>query len=78
MVWPDPIVPPMGRQYSSFTIAQIKEEFGIVIQEGKRFWPIDLPTVPVSQRLLGVLEDLPWAMTSGRSETIAVGTEKAR
>jgi hypothetical protein len=64
--------------YSSFTIAQIKEEFGIVIQEGKRFLPIDLPTVPVSQRLLGVLEDLPWAMTSGRSETIAVGTEKAR
>jgi hypothetical protein len=70
MVWLDTIVPPMGRQYSSFTIAQIKEEFGIVIQEGKRFLPIDLPTVPVSQRLLGVLEDLPWA--------IAVGTEKAR
>jgi hypothetical protein len=56
--------------YSSFTIPQIKEEFGIVIQEGKRFLPIDLPTVPVSQRLLDVLEDLPWA--------IAVGTEKAR
>jgi hypothetical protein len=70
MVWLDTIVPPMGRQYSSFTIAQIKEEFGIVIQEDKRFLPIDLPTVPVSQRLLGVLEDLPWA--------IAVGTEKAR
>jgi hypothetical protein len=56
--------------YSSFTISQIKEEFGIFIQEGKRFLPIDLPTIPVSQRLSGVLEDLPWA--------IAVGTEKAR
>jgi hypothetical protein len=56
--------------YSSFTIAQIKSEFGIVIREGKRFLPIGLPTVPVSQRLLSVLEDLPWA--------IAVGTEKAR
>jgi hypothetical protein len=56
--------------YSSFTIAQIKSEFGVVIREGKRFLPIGLPTVPVSQRLLSVLEDLPWA--------IAVGTEKAR
>ena len=56
--------------YSSFTVSQIKEEFGIVILEGKRFLPIDLPTVPVSVRLLGILEDLPWA--------IAVGTEKAR
>jgi hypothetical protein len=56
--------------YSSFTIAQIKSEFGVVILEGKRFLPIDLPTVPASQRLLAVLEDLPWA--------IAVGTEKAR
>jgi len=56
--------------YSSFTVTQIKEEFGIVIQEGKRFLPIGLPTIPVSPRLLGVLEDLPWA--------IAVGTEKAR
>jgi hypothetical protein len=56
--------------YSSFTVTQIKEEFGITIQEGDRFLPIDLPTIPVSQRLLGILEDLPWA--------IAVGTEKAR
>ena len=56
--------------YSSFTVSQIKEEFGIVILEGKRFLPIDLPTRPVSLRLLGILEDLPWA--------IAVGTEKAR
>ncbi len=56
--------------YSSFTVTQIKEEFGIVIQEGDRFLPIDLPKIPVSQRLLGILEDLPWA--------IAVGTEKAR
>jgi hypothetical protein len=56
--------------YSSFTIPQIKADFGIVLQEGRRFLPMDLPTVPVSQRLLGVLEDLPWA--------IAVGTEKAR
>jgi hypothetical protein len=55
--------------YSSFSIAQIKEEFGIVIQEGKRFLPIGLPTIPVSPRLQGILEDLPWA--------IAVGTEKA-
>ncbi len=56
--------------YSSFTVTQIKEEFGIVILEGQRFLPIDLPTIPVSARLLGILEDLPWA--------IAVGTEKAR
>ncbi len=56
--------------YSSFTVTQIKEEFGIIIQEGDRFLPIDLPKIPVSQRLLGILEDLPWA--------IAVGTEKAR
>ena len=56
--------------YSSFTVSQIKEEFGIVILEGKRFLPIDLPTRPVSLRLVGILEDLPWA--------IAVGTEKAR
>ena len=56
--------------HNSFTVSQIKEEFGIVILEGKRFLPIDLPTRPVSLRLLGILEDLPWA--------IAVGTEKAR
>jgi hypothetical protein len=37
--------------YSSFTIPQIKEEFGIVIQEGKRFLPIDLPTVPRADSL---------------------------
>ncbi len=56
--------------YSSFTVTQIKEEFGIVIREGDRFLPTDLPKISVSQRLLGILEDLPWA--------IAVGTEKAR
>jgi hypothetical protein len=56
--------------YSSFTISQIKEEFGIVLQEGKRFIPTDLTPIPASPRMLGILEDLPWA--------IAVGTEKAR
>jgi hypothetical protein len=56
--------------YSNFTVGQIKENFGITIVEGKRFLPLTLPTIPPSQRLLGILEDLPWA--------IAVGTEKAR
>jgi hypothetical protein len=56
--------------YSNFTVGQIKENFGITIVEGKRFIPLNLPTTPPSQRLLGILEDLPWA--------IAVGTEKAR
>jgi hypothetical protein len=56
--------------YSNFTVGQIKENFGITIVEGKRFLPLSLPTIPPSQRLLGILEDLPWA--------IAVGTEKAR
>jgi hypothetical protein len=56
--------------YSSFTISQIKEEFGIVLQEGKRFIPTNLTPITASPRMLGILEDLPWA--------IAVGTEKAR
>jgi hypothetical protein len=56
--------------YSNFTVGQIKENFGITIVEGKRFLPHNLPITPPSQRLLGILEDLPWA--------IAVGTEKAR
>jgi hypothetical protein len=58
--------------YSNFTLGQIKENFSITITivEDKRFLPQNLPTTPPSQRLLGILEDLPWA--------IAVGTEKAR
>jgi hypothetical protein len=56
--------------YSSFTVGQIKEDFGISIQEGRRFLPIDLPPIPPSVKLLSILEDVPWA--------IAVGTEKAR
>jgi hypothetical protein len=55
---------------SNFTVGQIKENFDITIVEDKRFLPQNLPTTPPSQRLLGILEDLPW--------TIAVGTEKAR
>ncbi len=56
--------------YSSFTVSQIKEDFGITIREDFCFVPKDIPLVAPSVKLLAVLEDLPWA--------IAVGTEKAR
>jgi hypothetical protein len=65
--------------YSDFTVRRIKQEFGIQTQEGGRFLPATVDVAP-SQMLQSILENyVPWAMmTSGRSETIAVGSEKAK
>lgn len=56
-------------QYSSFTLAKVKKEFGLTTVEAGRFLPPIEPISP-SSRLQAVLEDLPWA--------IAVGSEKAK
>lgn len=55
--------------YSSFTLAKVKKEFGLITVEAGRFLPAIAPIVP-SARLQAILEDLPWA--------IAVGSEKAK
>ncbi|MEL6458394.1 MAG: hypothetical protein AAFQ91_09105 [Cyanobacteria bacterium J06621_15] len=56
--------------YSQFTIDKVKQDFGLQIVEGVCFFPNSLEIITPTQRLQGVLEDLPWA--------IAVDTEKAR
>ncbi|MEO0843905.1 MAG: hypothetical protein AAF063_34195 [Cyanobacteria bacterium J06643_5] len=56
--------------YSQFTIDKVKQDFGLKIIEGVYFFPNSLEIITPTQRLQGVLEDLPWA--------IAVDTEKAR
>ncbi|MEM1392806.1 MAG: hypothetical protein AAGG00_05830 [Cyanobacteria bacterium P01_H01_bin.150] len=56
--------------YSQFTIDKVKQDFGLKTIEGVCFFPNSLEIITPTQRLQGVLEDLPWA--------IAVDTEKAR
>mgnify|MGYP001791922315 FL=1 len=56
--------------YSQFTIDRVKQDFGLKTVEGVCFFPNALEIITPSQRLQGILEDLPWA--------IAVDTEKAR
>ncbi|NJN30654.1 MAG: hypothetical protein HC824_09690 [Synechococcales cyanobacterium RM1_1_8] len=56
--------------YSQFTLLQVKEDFQLQTIEGEVFFPADVEPIPPSPRLLGILDDLPWA--------IAVGTDKAR
>ena len=55
--------------YSQFTLSNVKADFNLTTVEGQTFPPNTEPISP-SDRLLLVLEDLPWA--------IAVDTEKAR
>jgi hypothetical protein len=56
--------------YSQFTFSKVKEQFDLTIAEGIRFFPETISPVAPSQKLLAILEDLPWV--------IAVDTEKAR
>jgi hypothetical protein len=56
--------------YSQFTFSKVKEQFDLTIAEGIRFFPETISPVAPIQKLLAILEDLPWA--------IAVDTEKAR
>ncbi|MEO1373164.1 MAG: hypothetical protein AAFW70_02325 [Cyanobacteria bacterium J06635_10] len=56
--------------YSQFTIDRVKQDFGLKIVEGVRFFPDSIEIINPSSRLQNILEDLPWA--------IAVDTEKAR
>ncbi|OUL33260.1 hypothetical protein [Nostoc sp. 106C] len=56
--------------YSQFSIDKVKQDFHLKIVEGVRFFPESIEKIVPSQRLQGILEDLPWA--------IAVDTEKAR
>ncbi|XWK89618.1 MAG: hypothetical protein U7127_06015 [Phormidium sp.] len=56
--------------YSQFTLSKVKEDFNLSTVEGTRFFPVDVERIPPSPRLMGILEELPWA--------IAVDTEKAR
>jgi hypothetical protein len=56
--------------YSDFTIRRLKQEFGLIFVEGKRFLPT-LESTPASPALMAFLEEsLPLA--------IATGSEKAR
>jgi hypothetical protein len=56
--------------YSQFTLSKVKEDFNLSTVEGTRFFPVDVERIPPSPRLMGILEEIPWA--------IAVDTEKAR
>jgi hypothetical protein len=56
--------------YSQFTFSKVKEQFNLTIAEGIRFFPDNIAPITPSQKLLAILEDVPWA--------IAVDTEKAR
>ncbi|OUL27219.1 hypothetical protein BV378_11260 [Nostoc sp. RF31YmG] len=56
--------------YSQFSIDKVKQDFHLKTVEGVRFFPESIEKIVPSQRLQGILEDLPWA--------IAVDTEKAR
>jgi hypothetical protein len=56
--------------YSQFTFSKVKDQFNITIAEGIRFFPDHIAPIAPSQKLLSILEDIPWA--------IAVDTEKAR
>ncbi|MFB2893093.1 hypothetical protein ACE1CI_09290 [Aerosakkonemataceae cyanobacterium BLCC-F50] len=56
--------------YSQFNLSKVKEDFNLSTVEGTRFFPVDVERIPPSSRLMGILEELPWA--------IAVDTEKAR
>lgn len=56
--------------YSQFTFSKVKEQFDLTIAEGIRFFPDHIAPIVPSPKLLGILEDIPWA--------IAVDTEKAR
>ncbi|KRH97081.1 MULTISPECIES: hypothetical protein [Cylindrospermopsis] len=56
--------------YSQFTFSKVKEQFDLTVTEGVRFFPPDIDPIVPSQKLLAILEDIPWA--------IAVDTEKAR
>ena len=56
--------------YSQFTFSKVKEQFGLTIAEGIRFFPEHIAPIAPSPKLLAILEDIPWA--------IAVDTEKAR
>ena len=55
--------------YSQFTLSKVKADFNLTTVEGQTF-PPNTELISPSDRLLLVLEDLPWA--------IAVDTEKAR
>ncbi|MCL1468054.1 hypothetical protein [Argonema galeatum] len=56
--------------YSQFTLSKVKEDFHLTTVEETRFLPTNIQPLEPSARLLGILEDLPWA--------VAVDTEKAR
>lgn len=56
--------------YSQFTLSKVKEDFNLSTVEGTRFFPSNIELVSPSPRLMGILEEIPWA--------IAVDTEKAR
>ena len=48
--------------YSQFNLSKVKEYFHLTTLENTRFLPTNIESIEPSPRLMGILEELPWAI----------------